>query len=181
MSNSQTATKPARGADLAPEPSTYGAAYEAEEYYWVGLLPDAPMDSCTIGGVAFPKLTEQIRPSMTEVGEKVRVGQLGAITRISKRKLEHLRDCLRRSIVRYRVRKRTVEDGVELPPQGHIVTVPSQRHIDECEKQGRAVNPYVPRDGDKPAAHFIFARRCEDQRKPRCGDEYPPSLYETGL
>lgn len=183
---------PKRGSALAP--SNLAGNREAmrdTRWYWVGTLPGSPVDFVSVAGQTFPKLEEKI--SWKKDGTQLNVPVIGALLALTKADIERMREALPRTIMRFtdgRGEPKSVDEiGVGEPVEsaqdnyrkGFLITIAKKTEIEEAAKANRAVRQYSQRDGDEPAARYLFAQVCEDQEKPRRCDSYPEPLEQTDL
>lgn len=163
-----------RGKDLVPNIDTVGAGTDRTIAYWVGLTPDAPMPSLTVGSVCFPQVTEKVQQGPD--GKTQRIPRVGGIHHLNAAGMRRLMDHVARTVIRFVEQK-----DPEGKRKGYAITIPSPKDVAELEKHGRPVKRYTPRPTDEPAARYMFALPCVDQDKPAPGHEYPDVLENTGL
>lgn len=183
---------PRRGSALTPgNLATNRDAMRDTRWYWVGTLPGSPVDFVSVAGQTFPKLEERI--SWKKDGTQINVPVIGALLQLTKADIERMREALPRTIMRFtdgRGEPKSVDEiGVGEPVEnaqdnyrkGFLITIAKKAEIEEAAKAQRAVRHYTQREGDEPAARYLFAQLCEDQQKPRRGESYPEPLEQTDL
>jgi hypothetical protein len=172
--------KPAEQRDperLTPDLDAGGFALEKPEYWWVGVLPDCPLQGVDLGGINFNRLTELVGEFG---GETTRSARAGAIVKVTPRKRAAILASLQRTVIRFHPMPSEADEKTWVP-RGHLISIPTREENELRAKNGRASRPtYVPRPTDRPVAQFIFAVRC-DQENPQPGTNYPPCVLETGL
>ena len=180
-----------KGEDLVPDFERLGQGRVSKRYtYWVGITPSCPVESITLAGINFPKLNEELLPDPMRTGNMKRRPVIGAIVRLTQKHIERIKEQLPRTVIRFRDDKGTREepgtgenlgDLHERPRRGEVITVPTPETIAARQRAGKALNAYVPRAGDVPAARYLFAFLCADQGKGERLDHYPDVLETTGL
>lgn len=176
------------GSSLIPKitPGQYGVG---EVFlYWVGVTPSCPVEHLTCAGVVFPKLNELLIPDPMRSHEKKRVPVIGGFAWIDRRTFDKLVETLPRMVIRFLEEAKeepgtgqNVGDNFQRPRRGIPIRIPRPEDLEAARKAGRPTNEYIPRVGDLPAAQFMFAQLCKDQKTGERGDIYPDTLDQTGL
>jgi len=195
-------TAPARvaGSALAPQFAETSRGYNAETYFWVGCNRQCPTESVDVAGINFPKVTEKLQRVPGQPGKFTRVPRIGSIVALTKQQVLRLIADLPRKIVHVvpdeaaeaaaaaaeaadlaggRI-KRPKGDDVERPRRGFVRTIPSEAEQKVQQERGR-FRPFVHKEGDRPAAEFLFCVPCENQVEPLPGLAYPSTLSVTGI
>lgn len=195
-----TAPKPSRskpstpGASLVPKLDEMKSGVVERRAYWVGALPSCPLRSLDLHGVDFPIATENVRPNPNG-GMTIRIPVVGRIARLSADDLDRLRARLPRTVIRFLDPPAKATNGLgvgasvdgsvggDQSPQrrGKPVTIPTAEDIAFRRQNKLPLNQYEPHEWDEPAARYVFAVLCEDQKNPQCGGVYPEPLEVTGL
>ncbi len=159
--------------------------------YWVGITPTCPVETIHCAGIAFPKVTEQLVSDPMRTGQKKRAPRIGALVWLTEQKIRLLRERLPRTVIRFLDQQgqreeagtgENIGDVAVRPRRGHLITIPTPEAIADRERRGKAVRAYNPDpDRDVPAARFMFAQMCADQKNPVRGDYYPDPLEMSGL
>lgn len=159
--------------------------------YWVGITPSAPVETIHCAGIAFPKVTEQLIADQMRTGQKKRAPRIGALVWLTEQKIRLLRERLPRTVIRFLETRGEAEEpgtGVNIgdvavrPRRGHLITIPTPEEIADRQKRGKPVRAYQPDpERDVPAARFMFAQMCANQKHPVRGEYYPECLEQTGL
>lgn len=183
-------SKKVEGAALVPNLTTYAPGTTREYVYWVGILPKSPVEGLTCAGISFPKMNERLIPDPSNPGQKRRIPVIGALVKLTREKLELMAARIPRTVVRF-LDEEDVKDepgtGENLGDlhrrarRGHLITIPSDEDIADRRARGKATQAYVQREGDEPAARFMFAMLCKNQTNPERGEFYPDVLENTGL
>lgn len=182
------------GSDLVPDLGKHTAVTRKLYTFWVGVTPSCPVESVDVAGINFPKLNERIIKDPARAGGTKRVPVIGALVHLDQRKIDLLRERLPRLVMRFPYGEAGAEGVKDEPGTGqnlgdlHIrprkgfpITIPTEAELKAAEKRGKPGRGYVPKDGDEPAARYLFAVLCEDQKHPTRGDFYPPTLEDSGL
>jgi len=192
-----TTSKPApeakthvRGADLVKDFDHLIGESTRRYYYWIGLMPDAPVEAIVLGGQSWPKINKVRRPNPDRSGTDVFMPVIGALTRLDGRCVQAIIDRLPWTVFRFRddpgVQEepgtgKNIGDVARQPQRGQVITVKTPEAIAELRKQNRPAPDYVKQAGDHPAARYMFAVLCPDQGNPARGEYYPEALEVTGL
>lgn len=192
-------------APVAPETKTHigggalvpdlGAAREragtlVQYRYWVGVLPDCPVESIDLCGINFPKVNENLIDDPMRTGIMKRVPVIGSIVWLTADKIRKMRDRLPRTVIRFLDEPEVVDepgtgknvgDVHRRARRGHLITIPTAAEVAERKKHGRSTRQYVPGPHDAPAANYMFAVLCADQRNGSRDETYPDVLADTGL
>ena len=162
-----------------------------EYRYWVGVYPTCPVELIHLAGIAFPKVSENLIDDPMRGPVRQRQGVIGSIVFLDERRIRLMLERLPRTVVRFTEDDKGAKDepgtGMNMgdvhqrPRRGHIITIPRAEDIRLAKARGKPTHEYVPRQGDEPAAKYMFAVLCTDQERGNRGDTYPPSLAETGL
>jgi len=177
------------GADLVPDLNKHRGSVERGYFYWVGVTPSCPVEGVDCAGINFPKVNERLIAGRN--GEQQRVPVIGALVRLSERKIRLLRERLPRVVVRFTRDDQGVKEepgtGQNLgdlhirPRKGFLITIPTEADLKQREQRGIAARRYVQGPNDEPAARYMFARLCRNQEIGERGDTYPDTLANTGL
>lgn len=187
MANTQ---KRVEGSALVPNLSEHQVGIAKRYTYWVGILPKTPVESLAVAGVSFPKMNERLIQDPTNPEGKRRIPVIGALVDLTRDKLDLLAERIPNTVIRFLEEEAVKEEpgtGKNLGDlhqrarRGHLITIPSAEDVAERKKRGKATQQYIPREGDHPAARFMFAVLCKNQDKPERGEFYPDVLEETGL
>lgn len=144
----------AQGSDLVPE---FGKRVEQKtRRFWIGTLPTCPKAVVHIGGQDFPDYCD---PEI-EIGggQKRRAYQLGVLRDLTEAKIASIREGVKRRFVR----------------GSDIYCVPTASDVAAMKAAGRPVE--FPQAGDDALARHVYMIETNVR-----GDNYPPSLYETGV
>lgn len=174
------------GESLTPNLDATRAVVSRRYWYWIGVLPTAPVDNIQITGINFPKAEEIV----TKRGTKThRQGVIGALAHLDQDAILRLRERLPRTVVR--VFPATTEvvsgtgmqlaDAYERKSKGQMITIPRKEDVDSLRKQGLPVHLYSQHPNDQPGARYMFMELCADQERPQRGSYYPEVLEVTGL
>lgn len=190
MTNIRSTQKRVEGSALVPNLSEHQVGIAKRHTYWVGILPKTPVESMAVAGVSFPKMNERIIPDPTNPGGKRRIPVIGALVDLTRDKLDLLAERIPNTVIRFLEEAPVKEEpgtGVNLGDlhqrarRGHLITIPSAEDVETRKARGKATQQYIPREGDQPAARYMFAVLCKDQNKPERGEFYPDVLETTGL
>ncbi len=198
VKKSPTTGKP-KGSALVPDLDANRAVMRYTKWYWIGALPGSPVEAVTVAGQCFPKIEERIIKA-SAAADQVRYPVIGAIVPLTKTDIDRMREALPRTIMRFTSSGRqtsdqfgagmpaidagtgnTVEQAIGRNRKGFLVTIPKAKDVEEMLKQGRAARTYEQREGDEPAARYLFAQLCPDQQNPSRGEVYPEPLELTDL
>ena len=180
------------GSDLVPDLSAPAPEVTAEFVYWVGVTHDCPVNHIVCAGNDFPMATSEIILDPRDGKRKLsNPPGIGGFARLTRTKIERMRDDLKRLVIRTYPnakddnetgdRSKNIGDPIRRARRGQIIRIPRASDFEVARKEGRSINPYIPQAGDVPAARYMFAVPCEDQKHPKRGTYYPPSLEEAGL
>ena len=190
------------GADLAPDPRSFGTVDSALAvgeffYYWVGSVPDCPMEYPTFAGIVFPKVNERLVKSHLRDGKTNRVPVIGGIAKIDRLKFLRLVDTIKRTVIRFQElpeevpennplddkfeRGKNLEDIDIRPRRGRPILIPTKEEIEQAKQMNRHIEAYIPSERDEPIARYLFAVLCQDQRQPERGDKYPGTMAQDGF
>jgi hypothetical protein len=174
-----TGRKP-KGHSLTPKWGDHGESIFDGRYYWIGILPSMEgLSSIAIGGLSFPLIEEII--GKTADGRTSRTPMIGALVNINKAKIEHVRECLSRLVVRWHQHKGVDREGNPISRRAEIIKIPKTADVDAMKAKGRALSPYYRRPTDEPAARYMFAVPCKNQDEGERGMNYPDCLETTDL
>lgn len=175
--------------DLVPDLSRYTASATQECWYWLGAMPECPVEFVTLAGECFPKLTEDIIRDRS--GETQRIPRIGTLAKLSSQKLERIAERLSRTVIRFTEADegereepgtgQNVGDLHRRPRKGFLITIPTNEEVKLREEKGLPVRLYEQRPGDQPAARYLFLHLCEDQTKGGRGESYPHPISVAGL
>lgn len=154
--------------------------------YWIGVVPECPLESVDIRGVHFPKVTAQVKPSSRAPGMTDRIPQIGVITELTEEKFLALRERIPRTVIRFidgpPPTVGTRDLGDEAPRRrGHIITIPTPEELEERRRQGRSAREYRRQSGDVGVAKFLFMQLCKDQERGERGGTYPYTLDHSDM
>lgn len=160
-------------------------------YYWVGLLPKAPVTNVSLAGINFPIANQKLVDDPSSPGNKARIPVVGAILELNEHQILKLQDRLSRTVIRFTEARSVLDDGIgedigdELPVRkGFLITIPTEADQKALRERGKAVRDYVAHPNDEPIRDYVYAVPCssidEARRKASLGD-YPQPLSETGL
>ena len=179
--------------DLVPDIGSHASGIGREVYFWVGLMPQSPVEHLTLAGVRVSKNQERIVPNPTDPRNKTRVPVKGGIARMTVDKFRRFAEQLSRTVFRFH-EKGTAEEVRDEPGtgvnvgdvhvrarRGYPIQIPSETLIRERKEAGRGVRPYQASNLDEAAASYIWAVPCQDQDKPFRENSVPSNLTETGL
>lgn len=180
------------GADLVPSAADLrGSGGVLRTFrYWIGMTPSCPLSSIDIAGVNFPKVNELLVPDPMGGHQRKRVPVIGAVVNLTERHVRKLRDRLKRTVIRVIDQPAVQEepgtglnvgDPVMRPRRGIPITIPTAAEIAERQAKGKPTRAYVADSRDVPAAHFLYAVLCADQKNGSRGSHYPETLDVTGL
>lgn len=180
------------GSDLVPDLDKHKTQLGvARSYkYWVGVTPSCPRESVTLAGINFSKVNERLVQDPMRTGTKRRVPVIGGIVDIDERRVQKMRDKLKRTVIRFLDdggqteepgTGQNVGDNHVRPRRGQIITIPTEEDIKQRLERGKPTNAYRPHPNDVPAARYMFAQICEDQERGSRGEYYPDTLETTGL
>lgn len=177
-----------KGSALVPDLEKNRAVMRHTMWYWIGALPGSPVEAVVIGGQCFPKIEERIIKA-SSAADQVRYPVIGSLTPLTKADIERMREALPRTIMRFTGTEQpghsgvgnTVEGAIGKNRRGFLITIPRESDVKEMVRQGRAPHTYEQRDGDEPAARYLFAQLCPDQQNPSRGEVYPEPLEQTDL
>lgn len=157
--------------------------------YWVGLVPECPIDVLDCSGINFPKRNEKLYADPMQTGETKRAPVRGSLVWLTEDHIVRLRERVGRMVIRHlsdsgqREEPGTGEnrgDPVRRPRRGEVIRVPTETQVAEARRQGRPINLYVPEpQRDVPAARYMFCVRMDEDE--RSADKCPPPLEVTGL
>lgn len=190
QSQSTEPRSPARasGKDLVPDLTKSKQAISDKRRYWVGSIPACPSESIDIAGISFPKINAQEIADVSNPGSKKLVPYIGSTPWITREQFNLLLDRLPRTVIRFTEPPRDDEpeagglvDAYTRPRKGQVITIPTKDEIDARRKAGRAVHHYTPGPLDEPAARYLFAKLCDDQKRGSRLGAYPDVLEKTGL
>ncbi len=173
--------------NLTDARATYGVS--RTYLYWVGITPSAPVGHLTMAGICFPKINELLIDDPMGGSIKRRVPVIGSIVPINEATLRRLMDRLPRTIIRFYDDGEREEPGTgknmgdlhQQPRRGQLITIPSKTEVEARRQQGRPTREYVPSANDVPAARYMFAQLCADQKLGSRGDFYPETLETAGF
>ena len=169
-------------------PVLRGPGVTQKHWYWLGAFPSCPRGFVTIGGVTFCKMHETVF-DREGGGRSERIPHLGQCLELSQDQVNSIVRYAKYGIIRF-MEPPVDEDyeglGLEAlrsgkPRRGHPIRIPRPEEITEREKNGTPVNRYQEREWDEPLAYHVYAVPCEDQERPKCLDEFPEPLSETGI
>jgi len=158
--------------------------------YWVGLMPDAPVEALTLAGNSWPKITKVRRPNPDRSGDDVFMPVIGALARFDERTIHLIAKKLPWTVFRFQEEKaeanepgtgQNIADVAKQPSRGHVITAKNPEEIAALREQGRPAYEYRAQEGDHPAARYLFAQLCPNQKAPARGEYYPDVLEVTGL
>lgn len=179
-----------KGSDLVRDFSHLTGESSRRYYYWIGLMPDAPVEAIVLGGQSWPKINKVRRPNPDRSGDEVFMPVIGAITRLDARGVQAIVDRLPWTVVRLRNDPgqqeepgtgKNIGDVARQPSRGQIITVKTPEAMAELRRLNRPAPEYVEGPNDHPAARYLFAVLCPDQNNPARGEYYPDALEVTGL
>ena len=171
---------------VAPLPKV-GNVIKKRRFYWLGALPTLPVESVTVAGICFPKMTETIHVNPSDPIRPMRFPRIGDVIALSDEELEHLSRTLPTRIVRLReFPTESLPAGVELPgtaraerSRGQVLRLQGNA---ELEATGRIRKTTLLPD-DQPLAAFLFLVP-EMTLTPRLhtnGEPRPAPISETGI
>ena len=193
------------GASLVPSfQSTPGVA--TRQWFWCGSFPTSPRGSLTIAGCSFPQVTYKVKKRVG-TAPSVWVPRIGCLLELTPEQVAAIITQLPYLVIRFtepspQVRKDFEEqevgsvgegidamdsviewhqDGKQLRRKGHPIRIPTADELKERKKNELPANAYVKGQWDEPMASYIFAVRCDNQKSPKHGTEYPEPLSTTGL
>lgn len=155
--------------------------------YWVGLTKECPLGDISCG-VSFPKTNEDLIQKEGE-SRTQRVSRVGAITQIDAARLHLIQEKLPRLVIRFRKHlgsgsftpgKPTGDAPVETR-YGELVEIPTAAEVATARASNGPTNEYVYREGDRPAAEFMFMQLCADQESGEQGYRVPETVNKTGI
>ncbi len=157
--------------------------------YWVGLVPDCPLDVIDVAGISFPKRNEKLYPDPMQTGEMKRAPVIGGLAMLTEEHLLKLRSRVARMVIRHLSdggqkdepgTGQNVGDFARRPRRAEKIVVPTEDQIAEARRQGRPITLYQPdHQRDVPAAKYMFCVRMDEDA--RSADKCPPVLETTGL
>lgn len=183
-------TRIVAGSDLVPNLETLKTGSLTRYAYWVGISPSCPVENIVLGGINFPKVAERIVDDPMRTAQKRRVPVIGSLVWLSIEQIDKIREALSRTVIRFYPdggqkeepgTGQNVGDNHIRPRRGQVITIPSAEQVEEAQKSGRAIRRYIASERDVPAARFLFAQLCADQKNGNRGDFYPDPLETTGL
>ena len=171
---------------VAPLPKV-GNVIKKRRFYWLGALPTLPVESVTVAGICFPKMTETIHVNPSDPIRPMRLPRLGEVVALTDAEIERLAQSLPARVVR--LRETLVEvlpAGVEMPTtarversRGQVIRLQGNA---ELEATGR-IRKSVLLPDDQPLAAFLYLVP-ELTLSPRLhahGEPLPAPISETGL
>jgi len=177
-------TKKTPGSALVTNLGKHSAGVSKQYAYWIGTLPGAPTEGINCAGIDFPKMTEQV---IGKGRDTRRIPRIGSIRHLAEDQIDMLRDRLPANVVRFHGpeldhdMRGTLEDLEKPRRKGHLIRIPTEEQLAAAKTRGRTLRRYVAGSHDEPAAKFMFALLCENQKNPSPGSVYPEPLSETGL
>jgi hypothetical protein len=170
---------------LAANLDAHAPGVIVETAYWLGAFPGCCGEGLDIAGINFPKINEDIRPGLGH-GNTERIPRLGAVVRLSQQKVDQIREKLPQSVIRFKEaataeQHRDAMDYTQKRRNGHPIRIPTEAQLKDAKKDGRILRRYVRRQYDEPAARYLFAVPCTDQKNPVRGVAYPESLEDIDI
>lgn len=157
-------------------------------WFWVGLYPTVPIDHQVIGGVTFSKLTARLVADPTNAMRKVHEPVTGSVVPLTQAQLSAVVARLQRTVLRWRdvvVEKKTsgvmLEQHLEQPPQGFVLTIPSEAQVEEQQRTGQPIMHYIQSAKDRPIADYLYLVPSSSSRPRPLHEELPPPISETGI
>lgn len=181
------APKKGRGVRIDPSELVPDMAEVAEvgerHKYWLGVMPDCPVEHIGCAGLTFSKINQSVR--VTASGETQRSPMVGCVANLSRAEVRKVEAALKRMIIRFTGTEsheelgtgKNIGDAFERPRSGVRITIPTKESIEAARKAGKNPRTYVPQPGDKPAAHFMFMVPGDRQSV----DTYPDPISVTGI
>lgn len=151
--NSAPATKP-----TSSEP-------EATTLWWIGVLPNCPINGVTIAGLAFCKHNE--------------TGQPGDVLPLTAEQVRLLAEKLPYRILRF-VNYNPAKAG---PMHAMLLSIPTPEEREAVRQKRGYFREFLPTKADRPLAQFLYAVPIPGNKirqKPE-DEELPPPLIKTGL
>jgi hypothetical protein len=156
--------------------------------YWVGLTPDCPLGDISCE-VSFPKTNDDL---LARAGESrtQRIARVGAITLVDFTRLRRIQEKLPRLVIRQKSANSSglgafapgrPTDSVVPKFNGELVEIPTEAEVQECRDTNAPTREYIYREGDEPAAKYMFMVLCEDQTRGQQGYEAPETMDKTGI
>lgn len=193
MSETDGKAKVVRGDALAP---TLEVAEQDERFpYWVGSLPDCPLECVHVAGLEFPKIVRPLvlDPEAPTSGRKVQgPPMVGQVVYLTRRKLDLLAAKLPRKVFRFlpsggkdvddphaRAGGKVLDTTKNNKRSAMILDVPTPDEIAAREKRGRPTRRFTPRANDEHVAGYLYCVPAPHGRAP--GMQPPPPLNVTGL
>lgn len=183
------------GSSLAPDFAKFGrqTGVVRRYKYWVGVMPEAPINSIDLAGVRFPKMVEPQTEIPGQPDKYRPVPKPGALAWFTEDAIRTLQHQLQHRVIRFHALKPQVQEpgtGENIGDphlrgdRAHIIRVPTDEQVTMGRKSGRPVRAYEHREGDEPAAKYVYAILSHDQTLATDAgrsDRGPISLYEMGL
>lgn len=179
-----------KGSDLLPDFSSRDMVL-VRHWFWLGILPTlSDRSHLSVAGIAFPASVDKVITRKRQGTEHTRrIPTVGQCIPLSKAQIDLLREqlpyCIYRFIDPPREDIQGVGDGIEAldeePRRGHAIRVYTPESIEARRAAGQPANEYVPEEWDEPLADYLFCIPCENQKRPKCGDEFPEPVSVTGL
>jgi hypothetical protein len=180
------------GSELVPNLGDHEHAHGIARSYkfWVGVTPSCPREYIDLAGINFPKVNENLVADPMRTGNKRRVPVIGSIVDLDERKIQKMREKLKRTVIRFLDdggqaeepgTGQNVGDNHQRPRRGQIITIPTDAEVEERRRRGKPTQEYRPHPNDVPAARYMFAQLCDDQTKGSRGEYYPDTLETTGI
>lgn len=195
MSKQKTNPRALSGASFLPADLPDVVEANPPVRLWVGVVPECPVEQFDFLGLTFVKHTDRLVDDPANPDRKRRIPQIGMIGYLDADRFEEFRRLVARTVIRFRnpeevraARAQTTEDGARVMgdpvsrlPAGYPIKIPTQADLENRRAQKLPATPYIRHPSDEPAARYIYAIPCEDQRNGRPGSTYPAPLEVTGL
>lgn len=193
----QTPAAPAKtkisGSSLVPdiEKSRKDGGVMRSYKYWVGVTPNCPVSYITMAGICFPKINENLIDDPMGGSVKRRIPVVGAIVTLNEMQMRRLLKRLPQTVVRFidfdagtmeePGTGKNIGDVHQQPRRGQLITIPTKEEVEQRLASNKATRDYTPSPSDVPAARFMFAQLCGDQKLGSRGDFYPETLETAGF
>jgi hypothetical protein len=185
-------TKPVivTGDKLIPDLNDHKEAMSEEVFFWIGLTMECPVENITIAGIRLSKTQERVVRSKSDPKKHDRFPVYGGIARMTRSRFDQFCEVMSRTVFRFHSTDPVIEEpgtGQNMGDvhtqarRGYPIQIPSAKLIAERKALGKGVRPYRASSLDEAAAYYVYARECQNQKRPQREQDQPATLDVTGI